>query len=243
MALSLSGSQYIDWNTLTCSYDSESFIHLLEFIKEFPAELNEDDYDYDTSTFYRRDMALAERIYLYAFSDYNYEAKGTFGKDVKMVGFPSDNGSGSALYPNLQLTMNSSSKVKEGCWEFMRYFLTDEYQKNIDGAWPVSMTKMNELAEKSKKKPTYVDENGKEVEYDDTWYVGDEEITIPPMTDDEVNEILDFINSIDQVGNANEEVASIIYEEAEAFFSGQKSAEEVADIIQSRVQIYVNEIS
>ena len=243
MALSLSGSQYIDWSTLTCSYDSDAFIHLLEFVNEFPEELEEDDYGYETSSYYRRGMALAERLYLYTFSDYNYEAKGTFGQPVKAVGFPSDNGSGSALYPNLQLTMSATSKVKDGCWEFMRFFLSDEYQKTIDGAWPVNMNKVNELAEKIKKKPTYIDEDGKEVEYDDTWYVGDQEVIVDPMTDDEVNEILDFINSIDQVGNANNEVANIIAEEAAAYFSGQKSAKEVADIIQSRVQIYVNEIS
>ncbi|WP_026497442.1 ABC transporter substrate-binding protein [Butyrivibrio sp. WCD2001] len=243
MALSLSGSQYIDWSTLTCSYDSEAFTHLLEFVNEFPEELSEDDYNYETAALYRTDKALAERLYLYAFSDYNYEAKGTFGKPIKTVGFPSDNGSGSALYPNLQLTMSSSSKVKDGCWEFMRYFLSDEYQKTIDGAWPVSMTKMDELSEKAKKKPTYIDENGKEVEYDDTWYVGDTEVIVDPMTDDEVNEVMNFLNSIDQVGNANEAVTSIIFEEAAAYFSGQKTAAEVADIIQSRVQIYVNEIS
>ena len=243
MALQLSGSQYIDWSTLTCSYNSDAFIHLLEFVNEFPEELSEDDYGYDPSTYYRRKMALAERLYLYTFSDFNYEEKGTFGEDIQPVGFPSDNGTGSALYPNIQLTMSATSKVKDGCWEFMRYFLTDEYQNTIDGIWPVNMNKINEMAEKAQKKPTYIDENGKEVEYDDTWYVADQEIVIDPMTSEEVNEVLDFLNSIDQVGNANDAVASIINEEAAAYFSGQKSAAEVADIIQSRVQIYVNEIS
>lgn len=243
MALSLSGSQYIDWSTLTCSYNSEAFIHLLEFVNEFPAELEEDDYYNDTSAYWRQGIALADRFYLNGFSDYNYEAKGTFGEEIQTVGFPSDNGSGAALYPNLQLTMSSTSKVKDGCWEFMRYFLTDEYQKTIDGSWPVSMTKIDEMAAAAKKKPTYVDEDGKEVEYDDTYYIGETEIIIPPMNDDEINEVINYLNSIDQVGNSNEEVANIIYEEAAAYFSGQKSAEEVADIIQSRVQIYVNEIS
>ncbi|WP_026665964.1 extracellular solute-binding protein [Butyrivibrio sp. FC2001] len=243
MALSLAGSQYIDWTTLTCSYNSEAFIHLLEFVNEFPEELEEDDYYNDTSAYWRQGLSLGDRFYLNGFSDYNYEKKGTFGEDITTVGFPSDNGSGSALYPNLQLTMNASSKVKDGCWEFMRYFLTDDFQKTIDDSWPVSMNMMDKLSADAKKKPTYVDENGKEVEYDDTWYIGETEIIIDPMTDDEINEVINFLNSIDQVGNANEEVTNIIYEEASAYFSGQKTAEEVADIIQSRVQIYVNEIS
>jgi len=33
----------------------------------------------------------------------------------------------------------------------------------------------------------------------------------------------------------------IISEETQAFFSGQKSAQETADIVQNRVNIYINE--
>ena len=33
----------------------------------------------------------------------------------------------------------------------------------------------------------------------------------------------------------------IVTEEAQAFFEGQKSAQEVADIIQSRMKIYISE--
>ncbi|WP_026494557.1 ABC transporter substrate-binding protein [Butyrivibrio sp. WCD3002] len=243
MALSLTGSQFIDWSTLTCSYNSDAFIHLLEFANEFPEELEDDEYFADTSSFWREGKALASRLSISSFSDINYEEKGVYGKDIVPIGFPSENGTGAAIFPNLQLTISSNSKVKDGCWEFVRYFLTDDYQKNIDTAWPVSMKRINELAEAAQKKPTYTDENGKEVEYDDTYYIGDSEIIIDPMTKDEVQELIDYLGSIDQVGNYNEEVNKIIKEEAAAYFSGQKSAAEVADIIQSRVQIYVNEIS
>ena len=37
------------------------------------------------------------------------------------------------------------------------------------------------------------------------------------------------------------EITNIITEEAEAFFKGQKSVADVAGVIQSRVQVYVNE--
>ncbi len=39
----------------------------------------------------------------------------------------------------------------------------------------------------------------------------------------------------------NDEITNIITEEAEAFFKGQKSVADVAGVIQSRVQVYVNE--
>ncbi len=244
MALRLTGSQFIDWDTLKCSYNSEEFIHLLEFVNEFPESIDEEElYNTDTSTFWRENKSIAESIYLNGFSDFNYEAKGTFGKDVSLVGFPSGNGSGAAIFPSFQLTVSASSKVKDGCWEFLRFFLSDEYQKTIDTAWPVSMKYVNALADAAKKRPTYTDENGKEVEYDDTWYVGEQEVIITPMTDDEVKQVIGYFDTLNQLGTYNDAVDNIISEEADAYFSGQKSAEEVADIIQSRVQIYVNEIS
>ncbi len=243
MAMSLTGSQFIDWTQLKCSYDSDSFIHLLEFINEFPEELEEDEYYADTSSYWREGKSLASRFYFSGFSDFNYEEQGQYGEPISLVGFPSDNGSGAAIYPNLQLSMSASSKVKDGCWEFMRYFLTEEYQKTIDSAWPVSQTQIDAMADAAKKKPTYTDENGKEVEYDDTWYIGDSEIIIEPMTDESVNRVLGYFDNVTQIGNYNDSINQIIREEADAFFSGQKTAKEVADIIQSRVQIYVNEIS
>ena len=39
----------------------------------------------------------------------------------------------------------------------------------------------------------------------------------------------------------DEEIMSMIEEEVEPFFAGKKSAKDVANIIQGRVKIYVNE--
>ena len=52
-----------------------------------------------------------------------------------------------------------------------------------------------------------------------------------------------FIGSLTNTFNANNNVYNIITEEVAPFFAGQKTAKEVADIIQSRVSIYVNENS
>ena len=57
----------------------------------------------------------------------------------------------------------------------------------------------------------------------------------------EVKDIKDFIMTVDRISSYNEEIEKIITEDAEPFFAGQKSAEEVAKVIQSRVNIYINE--
>ena len=41
--------------------------------------------------------------------------------------------------------------------------------------------------------------------------------------------------------SVDSKISGIIDEEAGAFFAGQKNAEETADIIQSRVKVYISE--
>ena len=51
--------------------------------------------------------------------------------------------------------------------------------------------------------------------------------------------LLDQVSSFE--GNTNVELRTIIFDEVGAYFSGQKSAEAVADVIQNRVSIYLSE--
>ena len=60
-----------------------------------------------------------------------------------------------------------------------------------------------------------------------------------------MQECSDYILSIknNRAFYSNGEINSIIYEETSAFFSGNKTAEEVAGTIQNRVTTYMNENS
>ena len=88
---------------------------------------------------------------------------------------------------------------------------------------------------------SYMDENGNKVEYDETYYINGEEILLPQLTQEQVDRIVSFVESVNKRGYYNEAISNIISEEAGAYFSGQKSAKDVAGVIQSRVQVYVNE--
>ena len=55
-----------------------------------------------------------------------------------------------------------------------------------------------------------------------------------------MKELLSFVESVDRRSYADQEIVKIIMEEIEAYFSGQKSAADVAAIIQSRAQMYVD---
>lgn len=242
--MNMAGSQFIDWESGKCSFDSDDFIQMLEFINRFPEELG-DDYFTDSywenyDTMLRDGKALASIQYLSDIRSFNMAEKGNFGEDITMIGFPSSDGEGSAIMPGLQLAMSAKSAKKEGVWEFLRSFLTDEYQKDIYG-FPLSIKRLEEMKKEATQKPYYLDEDGNKVEYDETWYVGDVEINIDPMTEQEAEEFVEELYTFSQPYKTDEALFDIIQEEAAAYFTGQKSAQDVASIIQSRAQLYVNE--
>ena len=75
-----------------------------------------------------------------------------------------------------------------------------------------------------------------------TSYSDDGTETETVFTEDYARSIQDVINSTVTVsGRTSGTLSSIINEEAEGFFAGQKSADEVARNIQNRASIYVNE--
>lgn len=242
--MNMAGSQFVDWESGKCSFDGEAFIQMLEFLNRFPEELGDDYYtdsywmNYDTML--RDGKALASIYYLSDIRSFNIAEKGNFGEEITMIGFPSSDGQGSVIMPGLQLAMSAKSAKKEGVWEFLRSFLTEEYQKEVYG-FPLSIKRLEELKKEATQKPYYLDEAGNKVEYDETWYVGDVEINIDPMTEQEAEEFVEELYTFSQPYKTDEALFDIIQEETAAYFAGQKSAEDVASIIQSRAQLYVNE--
>lgn len=240
----MASSQFIDPESGKCSFDSEEFIQMLEFINRFPKEIDDDYYtdqyweNYESQ--WREGKVLTSYGYIGDFRNYNNMEKGTFGEDITMIGFPSSDGDGSVIVPGSEFAMSSKSKDKEGAWKFLRTFLTEEYQSEIYG-FKLSINQMKKMAAEATKKPYYEDENGNKVEYDDTIYIGGVEIAIDPMTQQEADDLLEQLLSFKRISRQDDALKQIISEEAAAYFAGQKSAEEVARIIQSRAQIYVNE--
>lgn len=87
------------------------------------------------------------------------------------------------------------------------------------------------------------DANGNKVEYSSSSYGWGDDIVIEvyAVTQEEADSIWNVIEQIGGVATYNEELLNIVTEEAAPFFEGQKTVDEVADIIQSRIKIYVNE--
>lgn len=72
-------------------------------------------------------------------------------------------------------------------------------------------------------------------------YGNDWTYTYHVTTEEEADKIEELIKSAKPATDSDLQILNIVKEEAQAFFKGQKSAKDVAGVIQSRVQLYVNE--
>ena len=61
------------------------------------------------------------------------------------------------------------------------------------------------------------------------------------MTQAEYDAIMELINSTTKISRYDESVMNIVNEEIEYFFNGDRTAQQTAEYIQSRVNLYVNE--
>jgi hypothetical protein len=64
-----------------------------------------------------------------------------------------------------------------------------------------------------------------------------------PVTAEQAKEYRELIDGITMISQNDREITGIILEEAAAYFNGQKTSEEVAELIQNRVQTLVYERS
>ena len=243
------GEQYVNWDTGECFFDSEGFIKTLEFAKGLPKEIDystvtdDETYWQEMETQYRNGKTILNMQHLSGFRDYNYAKQGVFGEDITLIGFPVDEGMGAGLNFSTLMAISALSKNQDVAWEFVKEFFTEEYQDALEYDFPVRMDSMKKLEEKAWEKPFYVDEQGNRQEYDDYFYVGGVEIPAEPMKPAETAALMDYIKSLDKLCVYNETLYNIIMEEAAGYLEGQKTAEEVAKVIQSRVKIYVSENS
>lgn len=244
-ALQMNSKEFLDVESGKCSFNTQAFYDLLEYAKKYPEEIDWENMDenhwMESETAIRENKALIQYASIYYFNNIGYMEQGTFGEKVVFTGFPGTQGNTGVITPNIQLAISKDCKTPDVAWKFIREFFTYEGQKAMDNGIPTNLKVLDERLALAQERPFWIDENGVKQEYDETYWVGGQEIIIEPLTAERAKEIREYVLSVDSLYYYNQEIIDIILEEAAPFFAGQKTAEQAADIIQSRVQIYVNE--
>lgn len=249
------GADFIDYKKGECYFDSPDFIKLLNFCKQFPSEEDVFPSDDDSDVFetvyeegelkLRNKQVITDQLYLYDPREYARTKQGKFGRDIELVGIPGLKSSKPAfLDGNKYYCIMAKSQYKDECWDIVKSAFAKDYDSENMWMFPSAVSAFEQCMTEAMSKPYYRDENGKKVEYDDNYYLGNEIITIDPLTQEEVDYLTDFIKSADTIsGDYSEEAMNIVTEEVMAFFKDEKTAEETAAMLQNRIGLLISEES
>ena len=235
--MNLGYNDFVDWENATCNFDSQEFIDVLEFANMFPEEYEWSEDAEDSSVLMSQGRQLLDTYYLSDFEQVQiYRA--IFGGDVTFIGYPTTEGNGAMLSLNSPIGISKNCDDVEGAWQFLRtLYLPDKSSDDNDYSYSYGFSVRKDKFEKYCTDAMKKNENG-----GSSWSWGEFEIEIQPATQEEVDQVKDLVyNTTAVAGAVSDDITNIITEEAAAYFSGQKSAEDVAGIIQSRMQVYLSE--
>ena len=242
--LGMSIDQYIDWESGQCAFDCGNFRTNLEFLREIPEEVvwsSDEEVNRELSDRMQEGRQLLAQTFLSSPHDIQ-KWDGLFSGRTAFVGYPVEDGSvGSAFFPSfVRLSMSSACKNKEAAWEVIRQLLFPRYtnQQAVADAYITHNIPVNR-ADYEIIRRTYMEKDFLNREYG--FYRGFQSISFREVTEDEICRFEDLFNSVERIELSDSELQGIVMESAAPYFAGDKTLDETVDLIQRRVQLYVNE--
>ena len=249
--LSMEMNQLVDWATGVCSFDTPVFTDILRFANQFPKDMDWENMEWEDDT--ARISSGRQMLMTMWLSDFEsiqmYEA--IFGGEATFIGFPTSEGTGNMMnFDDSGYAICAKSRNKDAAWQFLRTMMTADYQEQYSYGLPTNRVAFEKKL-KDAMTPEYMrdpsgnfilDENGEKIEVSKgSWGWGDLTVEIKALTQAQADKIMELVNTTTKVQNYDEELMQMITNESEAFFSGQKSAEDVGRLLQSKMTIYINE--
>ncbi len=235
---------FVDWKKGEVSFDSPEFKAILEMSNR---GINEEmEYNEDTES---EPTRIRNGKLLFMEGDITPDQmqmySQIFDNDICYKGYPSKTGSGTYLNFGDCIAISAKSENKEAAWDFISEMMSEEYQgKNYTQFWgaPSRQDVFDEMLKSKMIEEDSKDKYGNDI-YPITGSTGwdDFEIEMKPLTEKDVEEFKKIVDQADGIKEMDENLTNIITEEAEAYFKGDKSVDEVAGIIQNRASTYVNE--
>lgn len=152
---------------------------------------------------------------------------------LAVKGFPSKDGQPRGIGSMMgaeRLAICDSSPHKEGAWQFIEYV--------IEEAWGTDPYSRLVLSAKTDRMRDCFLHEGQHITFSDIERAG---VELPEPAEEDVEELMAIVAGLQFESEQDDAILRIIGEEARAYFNGQKSKEETAAVIQSRVGLYLAE--
>lgn len=228
---------FVDYQTMTCSFDTQDFCDYLEYLKRICTM----EFSGDAET-------LLQGTSFNTLRQYKEFMQATGGR-YALLGYPSDHGNGIYASAIQAFGIVKGTGHEQAAWEFIAYLLSQDYQETCYG-FPVRTSALeSRIAAVRDEFPGEQVQNmtpQQMLQIAQGNAVGNGTVstsnTLDGLTAGEEAEFRTLISKIDliQFGRDTENI-SIIYEEITPYFTGEKNAQEVAKIIQNRFSIYLSE--
>ena len=226
-------SPFLDLEAGTCDFENETFIRLLEICKEYGERPTPDE-----DQLYEM-LKTGECLSTYVRVDdmqHFTQAMKPLETSCHFVGYPGQEGYGFAASYEF-VVVNANSKNKEAALEFLWDMFTLESQQKIssEGA---------SVREDVVRESVELKDLG--FEFDPSYYysTGDGRYMNVEAKEDGssfMEEYVTALKGLEGQDSRAKAVVDIVESEAEAYFAGDRPAEEIARIIQNRVQLYLDE--
>ncbi len=240
---------FVDYDAGKCEFGKNEFRKIMEFIKDYP-EKNENFNPLRAGVKIKEAEIFA--TYYKQYFDFTL-----FRNKTNYIGFPTIDG-----HPFIEIAPSPDSSAlaictvsdnKEAAWSFIEFYLGKKFfDVNIDRieflnryssyyGIPTNKNQLSELMEGLRKDGGIMgnipDEHVKE------WNEKNEPDLYhrQPYTDEEVEEFYKMLEDSETVKPQSRLIYRIIEEEAGAYFADAKSIDETIKVINSRVQIYLDE--
>ncbi len=233
---------FINRENTECHFDTPEFAALLEMLKAMPGDYNWSEEEmaaqfdsYDDGEFaFQRNTALVEPYTISQPIHYRALRRAVFrDAEITLLGYPmyDDAGNGGVFDTLFTISINKQSQQKDAIWSFMKHLLSEEYQLKLTDSMPIHKGALEAKLDEATQMITAKSN------------IAGIDSFIGASTEEEMAELRTYIEGIRTCKYLDETVYSILLEETEMYFAGERSAEETADIVQSRVSLYLSEQS
>ena len=226
-------SPFVDLEAGTCNFENETFIRLLEICKEYGERPTPDEDQLYEMLKTGECLCTIVRV-----DDMQHftQAMKPLEKSCHFVGYPGQEGYGYAASYEF-VAVNANSKNKEAALEFLWHLFSLESQQKIEGH---GASVREDVVRESVVLKDWGDGRGPLYHYD----LGDGSYMNLEVKEDGssfLEEYVTALKGLEGEDSRSEAVIDIVKSEAGAYFAGDRSAEEIAGIIQNRVQLYLDE--
>ncbi len=209
---------FIDPQTGTIDFSTSLFTDALDYAERFSF--------YDEKT---REQKISEvncliHANIYDFPSY-VDAITTMHEPFTIIGYPENNGVLKAN-PNMLLSLSSTTKNQDIAWDILKFCLSEEMQVMTD---PNSESGIYGIP---------LNRNALQVQMDGLLERASEDSL---LTESNSQDFLLWLDDISATTSFDKSIWTIVQEEAPAYFTGQKSAEELAAVLENRIGLLLAE--